>query len=230
MGMTEMTDQEKALLDLAYTDGERILSGQLYDYQEDALKELRECTRHLMEKYQGEELEVISFTPSTKKGCASLQFVQKGFYPEYTLKYEKGVYSDNFYDVPFEKEYDAMVEELLRQNGIEAKVYTVFPYLIADKIKSAQDLMDRRPHLGRNTEIFIDVDEALPECEESDALSEKIQGIFEEAGIYTSGMIFWMLDLDQMQEKTVIELDEYVRDRKNLRRVVSSAFRCFHVK
>ena len=37
MAFVQMTDEEKALLDLAYTDGNRILEGMLFDYQEKAL-------------------------------------------------------------------------------------------------------------------------------------------------------------------------------------------------
>lgn len=226
--MAEMTEHEKALLDLAYTDGGRIGEGKLFDYQEKALNELRAATFYLEKRYPEQDLEIISFQPSSQKGCVEIQFIQVGSDTEYMLKYENDVYSDNFYDVPYEEEYDAIVEGILRENGIQARVYTTFPYLISDKIKSGKDLMDRRPHLGRNTELFIAA-ETLPEYDAAGRLAEKVQGIFSENGIYTSGMIFYILGMSKL-EQGVQALDEYAHNRRNLRNIVSVAFRCFDVQ
>lgn len=226
--MAEMTEREKALLDLAYTDGERISEGKLFDYQERALNELRAATFYLDKRYPNQNLEIISFQPSSQKGTVEIQFIQVGSDTEYMLKYENDVYVDNFYDVPYEKEYDGLVEGILRENGVEARVYTTFPYLISDKIKSGRDLMDRRPPLGRNTELFLQAD-ALPAYEEAGKLAEKVQGIFASNGIYTSGMIFFILGQD-VASRDVLALDEYAHNRKNLRNIVSVAFRCFDVE
>ena len=229
MAIIEMTDQEKALLDLAYTDGERILEGKLFDYQEKALAELRAGMAYLKERYPNEELEVISFQPSSKKGCVELQFIQPGLDEvEYLLKNENGVYIDNFYDVPYEKEYDGLVEEILKEGGIIARAYTTFPFLISDEIKSGKDLMDRRPHLGRTAELFINA-ASLPSYEDAGALSKKVQELFEENGIYGSGMIFFITGLKDFDEMDVLQLDAYARNRKNLRSIVSVTFQCFQV-
>ena len=230
MAIIEMTDQEKALLDLAYTDGERILEGKLFDYQEKALAELRAGMAYLKERYPNEELEVISFQPSSKKGCVELQFIQPGLDEvEYLLKNENGTYIDNFYDVPYEKEYDGLVEEILKEGGITARAYTTFPFLISDEIKSGKDLMDRRPHLGRTAELFINA-EHLPSYEDAGALSKKVQELFEESGIYGSGMIFFITGLKSFDKMDVLQLDAYARNRKNLRNIVSVTFQCFQVK
>jgi hypothetical protein len=230
MAVIQMTDEEKALLDLAYTDGERIAEGKLFDYQQKALNELRACSFYLKNRYPKEKLQIISFQPSTKKGCVELQFIQPGLdSTEYLLRYENGVYVDNFYDVPFEREYDGLVEEILKEGGIQARVYTTFPFLISDEIKSGRDLMDRRPHLGRTMQLFIHAD-ALPSYEEADVLSEKVQNLLEEKGVYGSGMIFFILGMDGLEKENILELDAYARDRKNVRNVVSVGFRCFHVK
>lgn len=225
--MAEMTEHEKALLDLAYTDGERIAEGKLFDYQQRALNELRSATFYLEKRYPDQNLEIISFQPSSLKGSVELQFIRVGSDTEYMLKYENGTYVDNFYDVPYEKEYDGMVEEILWENGIEARVYTTFPYLISDKIKSGQDLMDRRPPLGRNTEVFLRA-ENLPDYEEAGRMAEKLQQIMGEHGIYTSGMVFYIRGIE-LKGQDVIALDEYTHNRKNLRNIVSAAFRCFNV-
>ena len=226
--MANMTEHEKALLDLAYTDGERISEGKLFDYQEKALNELRSAEFYLKKRYPKEDLEIISFQPSSKKGNVEVQFIQVGNDTEYLLKYENGQYVDNFYDVPYEKEYDAMVEAILKENGVEARVYTTFPYLISDKIESAQDLMDRRPHLGRNTEVFVPAKE-LPDMETANQFSEKVSAIFEENSIYTSGMVYFILNMEALNQDA-LSLDEYAHNRKNLRNIVSVTFKCFGVR
>ena len=145
MSFVEMTDEEKALLDLAYTDGKRILEGMLFDYQEKALGELRACRKYLKKRYPSENFKIISFQPSSKKGCVEMQFIQpERNMAEYILKYENGCYSDNFYDVPYEREYDDIVENILAEEEIFARVYTYFPFLISDEIRSGRELLEFR--------------------------------------------------------------------------------------
>ena len=97
MAYVQMTDKEKALLDLAYTDGKRILEGKLFDYQEKALSELRACREHLKNRYPNERFKIISFQPSSRKGCVEMQFIQpeRGA-SEYVLKQENGIYIEKF--------------------------------------------------------------------------------------------------------------------------------------
>ncbi len=230
MAIIQMTDEEKALLDLAYTDGERILEGKLFDYQEKALAELRACKGYLKSRYPKEEFRIISFQPSSQKGCVALQFVQPGLdSTEYLLKYENGQYVDNFYDVPFEREYDALVEEILKEDGIDARVYTTFPFLLGEEIHSGRDLMEHRPHLGRTMQLFLPVDK-LPSYEEAEAMAAKVQRLFEEKGVYGSGIVFYLSGMDDAEQKNVLELNAYARNRKNAGNIVSAGFRCFHVK
>ncbi|MBQ3907156.1 MAG: hypothetical protein II743_10345 [Lachnospiraceae bacterium] len=230
MAVIQMTDEEKALLDLAYTDGERIAEGKLFDYQEKALAELRSCMFYLKKRYPNEDLKVISFQPSTSKGCTQVQFVQPGLEStEYLLKYENGEYIDNFYDVPFQREYDELVEAILKDAGINARVYTTFPFLIADEIHSGRDLMDHRPHLGRTMRLFFHAD-VLPSYEEAEAMAKKVAQLFEEKGVYGSGIIFYVLGMNDLEKENILELEAYARNRKNVSKVVSAGFRCFNVK
>lgn len=224
----KMTEHEKALLDLAYTDGGRIAEGKLFDYQEKALNELRAAEFYLSKRYDKQDLEIISFQPSSQRGCVEVQFIQVGSDTEYLLKYENGKYVDNFYDVPYEKEYDGIVEKILKDNGIEARVYTKFPYLISDKISSGRELLDHRPHLGRNTELFIAAKE-LPEQEEAKAFADRVRAIFEESGIYTSGMVYYILNMEKVGQD-VLQLDEYAHDRENSETITSVTFKCFQVQ
>ena len=179
MAFVQMTDEEKALLDLAYTDGNRILEGMLFDYQEKALGELRACREYLNSRYPHENFRIIAFQPSSRKGCVEMQFVlPERDETEYILKYEDGLYTDNFYDVPFEREYDELIEHMLTEDEIPARVYTYFPFLISDVISSGKDLLERRPRLGRHTALFVDAN-SLDE-QEAEAAITKIKKIFKD--------------------------------------------------
>ena len=224
-----MTDEEKALLDLAYTDGARILEGKLFDYQEKALRELRGCLTHLSVRDPQEEFKAISFKPSSKKGCVEMQFIRPGKdTTEYILKYEDGYYTDNFYDVPYEKEYDEIVENLLKKAGIEARVLTAFPFLVGDVFHSGVQLMNHRPHLGRHTALYFNADK-LPTQQEAEAVTENVKKVFRENGIYSSGILFFVPNRDRPALKDIEALDRYCRDRANRGKVFQITFRCFQV-
>ena len=224
----KMTEHEKALLDLAYTDGGRISEGKLFDYQEKALNELRAAQFYLNKRYEKQDLEIIAFQPSSQKGCVEVRFIQVGRDAEYLLKYENEEYVDNFYDVPHEKEYDGIVEGILKDNGITARVYTKFPYLISDKISSGRELLEHRPFLGRNTELFLAA-KTLPSHEEAKAFAEKVKAVFEKNGIYTSGMVYYIMNMEDLNQDA-LSLDEYAHDRKNAKNITTVTFKCFHVQ
>ena len=222
-----LTENEKALLDYAYTDKDRIRDGVLFDYQIDALKMIRKCDEYLKKKYPKYDLEMITFNPQTKKRCyTEIHFILKGIEAHFVLHYEikdgKDYFSDNFYDVPFIKEYDKKIELLLKNKSIEARCFTIFPYLLSETINSADELLNEKRSLGRNTEIFINVSE-LPTDLEIDRLSKIIEDLFNENKIYMNGMIYFIQDLDMSKEN--IYYDSYVKDRKNQKNMVLSAFR-----
>jgi len=75
--------------------------------------------------------------------------------------------------------------------------------------------------------VFLRTD-SLPDYEEAGKMAEKLQQIMGEHGIYTSGMVFYIRGME-LQGQDVIALDEYTHNRKNLRNIVSAAFRCFNV-
>ena len=230
MAFVQMTDEEKALLDLAYTDGKRILEGMLFDYQEKALSELRDCREFLKKRYPNENFKIISFQPSSRKGSVEMQFIQpERDTTEYILKYENGRYSDNFYDVPYERQYDEMIESMLAKDGITARVYTYFPFLISDEIHSGEDLLNHRPRLGRHTALYLNAD-FLSDQEERSVIAEKVKKLFKDNGIYSSGILFFIPGMDQLSMKTVLDLDAYCRNRDNRESIFSITFNCFDVE
>ena len=229
MAFVQMTDEEKALLYSVYSDGKRILEGMLFDYQEKALFELRVCREFLKSRYPHENFKILSFQPSVKKGCAEMQFIQpERDTAEYILKYENGRYYDNFYDVPYEKEYDGIVENMLAEAGIPARVYTYFPFLICDEIRSGMELMNRRPRLGRHTELFLDA--AVLQDQTAENILDNVKKIFREKEIYSSGILFFVPDMEKMEKMTAMELDSTCRKPENRDIITAIPFNCFDVE
>lgn len=226
MSKFNLTEKEKELLKYAYIDNDRIDEGNLFDYQEAALHMIRKSSVYLEVRYPNHDLEMISFLPQTKKTSYSeIHFVESGSDVTYTLRCQtkngEDTFSDNFYDVPFEKEYDKRVERLLKARKISSRVYTVFPFLISNRIDSLEDLLNME-RLSRNTEVFIGVDE-FPSEEEMQDTCSKIEDIFKQNKLYGSCVVYFMLDIEDMN-RDISYFDEYVKDRKNQKNIVSIAF------
>lgn len=222
-----LTENEKKLLEYAYTDNERIQDGLLFDYQIVALKMIRKCQEYLNQKYPNQNLEMVTFSPQNKKkNYTEIHFIKEGIEPNFILRYEikdgKDYFSDNFYDVPYIKDYDKRCEDVLNGSDISARCFTIFPYLMSDKVTSAEELFNVRKELGRNTEFFISVSD-LPSQEEVDKKTDEIEQIFTSHKIYMNGMVYFILDLEM--DKEAIYYDKYVKERMNAKNYVSSAFR-----
>lgn len=222
-----LTEKEKSLLNYAYTDTDRINKGILFDYQVVSLKIIRKCQEYLDKKYPGFNLEMITFTPQTKiKKYTEIHFITNDLEAHFVLHYEindgKEIFKDNFYDVPYIKAYDKLIEELLKENGIIARCFTIFPYLLEEKINNEKELLNEKKYIGRNTEIFISVLD-LPTPSDSDTLTDKIEKVFRDEGIYMNGMVYFILDLKMDNEP--VYYDSYIKERRNQKNMIINSFR-----
>lgn len=227
MGKFNLTENEIELLKYAYTDDDRIEEGILFDYQEEALHMIRKSSVYLQVRYPRFLLKMVSFLPKTKKRAyTEIQFQCFGSDILYTLRCRnddgEDVFSDNFYDVPFEAEYDKKVEKLLKNKGIIARVYTIFPFLLEGKVESAMELFNKTS-LSRNTEVFINVN-AFPSEEDVNSIAAKIEDVFRANKLKGNGMIYFILD-DWDINRDIFYFDEYVKERKNQKNLVTAAFR-----
>lgn len=226
MNKMNLTENEMELLKYAYTDDDRIEEGLLFDYQVEALHMIRKCSVYLNVRYPMYNLTMVSFLPQDKKrNYTEIHFRNEGSLVTYTLRYKMGetdTFSDNFYDVPFEDVYDKRIEKELKKNGVEALAYTVFPFLISDKIEDLDALWNKK-ELGRNTEIFILCD-SMPNESEMNASLNKITEVFKKLGFNTNGILYYLFDLED-KDMDNISLDSYVKDRENQKNYVSLVFR-----
>ena len=76
--------------------------------------------------------------------------------------------------------------------------------------------------------MFVDAN-SLDE-QKAEAAITKIKKIFKDNGIYSSGILFLVPDLDKMSTESVQELDRYCRDLENHISITSIPFRCFDVE
>lgn len=197
MDHIEMTDKEIELLCQNYQNIDRIREGLLFDYQAEALEQLRAGTSYLKEKYPGQSFELLTFEAATQfNGRAAVSF--QGCTPEeYTLyiRPSDGEYicADTFYGSLLREEYDKKVEEVLASSGYYGRAYTRFPSPVGRELgedTDADDLLKFFPKLTRDTDLFFI-------CEDHDTAVKEAQAILSQAGFYGAYTLYFVQDLPQ---------------------------------
>lgn len=197
MDRIEMTDKEIELLCQNYQDTDRIREGLLFDYQAEALEQLRAGTLYLEKKYPSQNFELLTFEAATQfSGRAAVSF-QGGMPGEYTLyiRPSDGEYicADTFYGSLLREEYDKKVEEALAASGYYGRSYTRFPSPVGEGLgegAAADDLLRLFPKLTRDTDLFFI-------CEDHDAAVKEAQAILTQAGFYGAYTLYFVQELPQ---------------------------------
>lgn len=195
MDHVEMTDKEMELLCQNYQDTDRIREGLLFDYQAQALGQLRAGMSYLAEKYPSQSFEVLTFEAATKfSGRATILF-QGGVPGEYTLyvRPSDGEYicTDTFYGGLLREEYDKKVEEALASGGRIGRSYTRFPSPVGVELgegATADDLFRLFPKLTRDTDLFF-------VCDDHDAAAKEVQAVLTQAGFYGAYTMYFVQEL-----------------------------------
>lgn len=157
-----MTDQEIVLLSKIYPMEERIREGRLYDYQKDTLETYRAGMEYLSGKYPGYDFKALSITPATKPDPWMVIRIQSGDSGIWEVKVtpEDGglSFADTFYNDILREAYDGKAEELLKEAGLDARVFTEFT-AFRENIgpqTTAEELMGMNAReLPRMTHIFL---------------------------------------------------------------------------
>ncbi|MBQ7558482.1 MAG: hypothetical protein IJT00_10530 [Lachnospiraceae bacterium] len=134
--VVEMTEKEKDLFSEIWPMEERIREGRLFAYQEEALRSYRAGMDYLSEKYLGTEFETLSVSPATKFEPWMTVRIKSGDSGDWILKVDPqdGGYScsDDYYNVLLREKYDLRLEEMLREEGTEARTFTIFTKPLTD--------------------------------------------------------------------------------------------------
>ena len=157
-----MTDQEKGLLCDIYPMEERIMAGQLYGYQVEALESYRAGLRYLYTTYPGYSFETLSIAPATKFDPWMIIRIQSGdsgiWQVKVTPEQNGYTFADTFYNVPLAAEYDRLLENVLNEAGFPViyanTEFTAFRTGLGPDT-TAEDLMLMGRDLQKMTHIYI---------------------------------------------------------------------------
>lgn len=214
----DLTEEEQKLLIAAFGDDENIRAGDLYDYQKEALIQLRTGMGYLKEKYPGEDFFVLSFSNATKlTEYASCYFRASTSSKEYllTITPENGEYvcRDTYYGEKIRDRYDAELESILRENRYETKLYTDFSTpagMDVDGSATMQTVNGISPKIVRCTFIFVDSNLM--------GQGENIQNALYDKGAYGSYILYFS---DNLMNKSI---DQLVMQRKEFKSVTFNIF------
>lgn len=214
----DLTEEEQKLLIAAFGDDENIRAGNLYDYQKEALVQLRTGVGYIKKKYPGEDFSVLSFSNATKLTEYASCYFQAGVSSkEYllTITPENGEYvcRDTYYGEKIRDRYDAELETVLRKSGYEAKLYTDFSTpagIDIDGSATMQTINEVSPKIARCTFIFVD--SSLM------GQGEDIQNALYDKGAYGSYILYFS---DNLMDKSI---DQLVMQRKEFKSVTFNIF------
>lgn len=161
-----MTDEEKSMLCMAYTDDENIMNGKLYDFHIEGLKQFRMAKEYLCEKYPGYEYNFYYFSPSDAyHSLCTLEFLVDGcedyFTVQITVTEDGCIIRDNFYEYVLGPVYNEMLTEKFAEAGLENfVVHTRFGGYVGKEVDasiSMDDFIEQMKSHNVNVYVYIDM-------------------------------------------------------------------------
>ena len=216
-----LTDKEKELLIRIFGNEENINNNKLYDYQIEALNQLRTGEDYLVQKYPSHKFEITHFENATKLTNQAIS----NYVDEYgrsftvTITPENGEYvcRDTYYGIAIQERYDREIEQFLSEAEITAKAYTDFPMpagFEADETASLSSINEIEPKITRCTHIYVD------DLEKSSEIYEKAKKILESNHAYGSYILYYVPSFE------TLSIEELEQNRQNYESV---SFNCFNV-
>ena len=216
-----MTEEEIRLLSAVYDNEARLREGKLYDYQKEALDQLRAGLAYLDSKYPDFDPEILTFTPATKFTHWAQFLIRGDGEGTYTLTVEPTgddfLCQDTCYGKWIREPYDCYVTELLQSAGISAGVYTHFPVPVGMEIgqyTTVSEFIQFSPRINRQTRLYI------ADSGNAEADAATIRQLLKEAGLYGHYFLY-CIPADQMSS-----VEEMEQNRKQWD---SISFTCYDV-
>ena len=216
-----LTDKEKELLIRVFGNEENIKNNKLYDYQIEALNQLRTGEDYLIQKYPSHTFEITHFENATKLTNQAIS----NYVDEYgrsfavTITPENGEYvcRDTYYGLAIQEHYDREIEQLLSEAGITAKTYTDFPMpagFEVDETASLSSINEIEPKITRCTHIYVD------EAEKGSEIYERTKKNLESNRAYGSYILYYVPSFE------ILSIEDLEQNRQNYESV---SFNCFDV-
>ncbi len=217
----KLTEEEKTLLKALYPE-EFIETGNLLDYQKEALEYLRAGKQYLEERYPYDGVSILSFVPASKfNQFAEIWFTVSSFPDEYLAvisKSEDGFYfADTLMCAKLNADYDEYVENVLGGAGFDVRSSTTFPNPLAGEFPAdgtVEDFLEFARHLKRTTRLFIVSDD-------QDATAEALREAIHNAGLYGT---YHVAFCDNITGFTADDLNAKWDDLQHV------SFNCFDIK
>lgn len=213
-----LTEKEKDLLADTFGNEEDIKNNELYDYQKEALMQLREAEGYIAKKYPSHSVEILRFENATKLTGQGECYCQDESGNEFFVyiipvngKYEC---RDTYYGILIRERYDRDLEGILTEKGITVKTYTSFSSpagMEAGEDSGLYSINRLDPKPTRCTHIFAEGEETV--------LSAEIESILKENEAYGSYILYSVPNEDMLLDISTLE--------ENRNEYMSSSFSCF---
>ena len=191
-----MTEKEQELLAAVYPNEEMIREGQLFEYQEEALNELRAGEEYITSKYPEQSFEIRSITPADKFYPWMTIVMKEGAFGEckvtVTPAEEGYTFTEDLYGKVLGGAYDKAIGKILAEGGLQAVSFTKFTSPMGEEVGPAttpEELIALKKSLPRNTHLFM-ADES-----DRDAAAEKARQILLDAGVYGAYTLYFVPDI-----------------------------------
>lgn len=179
----QMTDEEKEMLCMAYVDDEKIMNGELYDFQKEALKQFRMAKEYLQKKYPGYEYDFFYFSPSDAYNNVSrIEFFVEGTDTPFTVKIrvksDSYEISDNFFEYALGSEYNEMITEMFSEAGLNNFiVHTRMGGYVGDEVYAGMPINEFVKEMGsHNVNVYVYVDMPGDDVAENNRIKNLIEG------------------------------------------------------
>ncbi len=224
-------EEEKILCDI-YVEDERILAGELFDFQIVLVNQIRFAKEYLCDKYTDVEFEILTCSPAKdEKDIVEMTFQDNsgdGAIFNLELTQKDGTYSavDDYYGKLLQVEYDRAVSDVLTDNGItECLLFTVFYELCGIEMNGlmmVEDTITMNNLPNRTTYIFIDEKES-----ESDAIINKLKTVVRECRLFSSYHVYLTTEISdkELDRERVREFAEAEQEG-----IKSIKFNCFEAR
>lgn len=211
----KLTTEETKLLQTCFPTSPEISEGNLFDYQEEALYQLRAGMQYIRFKYPSYDIGIEMFESATKTvGYATLIADDANTMVRVRPTDDDYYCNDNFYGILIQDDYAAYLEDVLLGLGYMAKTYTRFPELLNDALDedaSLEDYLRQYPKLTKDTDIFVSVSD----FQNIDVA--QLEQSLRHQGVYGS---FTLYSVDDVS----VDIGDLVNSRRDL---VYQCFNCF---
>ena len=214
--IVEMNEIEKELLSMNYPDADRIRAGRLYNYQMEALNQLRFAMHYMEAKYPSCHPEYVSFDPATRLHETGILTMKDGSYVQITESQEGYLCGDTYYGILLQESYSREINLALKEGSFDILSHTDFSVPLSDEVDgnlTAEDFMAIEPPVMRSTHLY------MMDAENIQETADAIQKILKEKGFYGSYILY-----DVPADKAVSEISILEEERLSFEAVTFSCF------